>query len=176
MAAPLIETPRLRLRPCGPAQIEAACRMIGGDPDVLRTLPGDPAGGEDLPALLAGWPGEWARRGFGLWLVEERAAGRLAGVCGFCPHPGSGEPELAYAIIRPCRGRGYATEAAAAALRWALDEAGLARVVATALSSNAASRRVLEKIGMVETPGAGADDPLAYYAIAGRAAAGGRSF
>jgi RimJ/RimL family protein N-acetyltransferase len=47
------------------------------------------------------------------------------------------------------QGRGYASEAAGAALRFAHERAGLARVIAVARASNIGSRQVLGAIGMV---------------------------
>lgn len=56
--------------------------------------------------------------------------------------------ELGYWLNPAWWGQGYATEAASAVLRFALDTLQLPKVVATCFSVNLASRRVLEKIGM----------------------------
>jgi RimJ/RimL family protein N-acetyltransferase len=56
--------------------------------------------------------------------------------------------ELGYWIGKPYWGRGYATEAARAALRWGFDSLGLERIYAYHFARNAASGRVLRKIGM----------------------------
>jgi RimJ/RimL family protein N-acetyltransferase len=50
-------------------------------------------------------------------------------------------------IARSCRGRGYAPEAAAAALRYAREVLGKERVISLIRPANAASIRVAEKIG-----------------------------
>jgi len=52
--------------------------------------------------------------------------------------------------VAALQGRGYASEAAAAALRFGHERAGLTRIVAIARESNFASRMVLGNIGMVE--------------------------
>ena len=56
--------------------------------------------------------------------------------------------ELGYTLARAAWGRGYATEAAGAVLRWAFAGLRLHRMVAVADPANAASLRVLEKLGM----------------------------
>ena len=56
--------------------------------------------------------------------------------------------ELGYTLARAAWGRGYATEAARAVLRWAFAGLRLPRVVAVADPANTASLRVLEKLGM----------------------------
>ena len=55
--------------------------------------------------------------------------------------------EVGYHIAKPCTGRGYATEALAAFLPFALDKAGVCSLDGIVLEENAASRRVLEKCG-----------------------------
>lgn len=57
--------------------------------------------------------------------------------------------ELSYWIGKPHWGRGYATEAAAAIVDYGFERLRLHRIYATSLGRNAASRRVLEKVGMV---------------------------
>jgi ribosomal-protein-alanine N-acetyltransferase len=63
---------------------------------------------------------------------------------------GGPEIEVGYRFLKDHRGRGYATEAAAASIAFGFDELGLDRIVAVALPENTASRRVLEKCGLTE--------------------------
>ena len=58
------------------------------------------------------------------------------------------EPELWYELTQKVWGRGIATEAARACVRYALVEAGMERVIAGADVPNTASLRVIEKLGM----------------------------
>ena len=88
----------------------------------------------------------------GLLAVVPKSSGDVIGYCGLVFH-GNGapdEPELAFELLRRAHGSGYATEAGAAVLSWA-DEAGYERVWATVREWNAASRRVLGKLGFRET-------------------------
>lgn len=94
----------------------------------------------------------------GLLAVVRKSTGEVIGYCGLVFH-GNGapdEPELAYELLLRAHGSGYATEAGAAVLAWA-DEAGYERVWATVREWNAASRRVLDKLGFRETGHVDAD-------------------
>ena len=75
----------------------------------------------------------------------------MIGYCGLITrgHGSFDEPELAYELLRSAHGCGYATEAAGAVVRWA-DEAGYRRLWAGVWDWNAASRRVLSKLGFRE--------------------------
>jgi ribosomal-protein-alanine N-acetyltransferase len=90
----------------------------------------------------------FASRHVGLWLVNEIETDRLAGFCGFLVirsvHP---DPQLVYALTEPFTGRGYATEMAHAAIAFARTSAGFTDIVAAVDEVNAASGRVLEKLG-----------------------------
>jgi RimJ/RimL family protein N-acetyltransferase len=91
---------------------------------------------------LAGIPGGW-----GLWLVVARAERMVVGTAGFKGPPSDQTVETGYGIEAAHRNRGYASEAVAALVEWALGRPGVARVVAECDGGNAPSIRVLEKAG-----------------------------
>ena len=72
----------------------------------------------------------------------------LLGFCGFVRLEGMEEMELGYELTQKVWGRGLATEASRACLRYAFEKAGLERVIAGADTLNGASLRVIEKLGM----------------------------
>lgn len=88
----------------------------------------------------------------GLLTVVERLSGDAVGYAGLVPseRTPSGEPELAFELLASAQGRGYATEAGEAVVAWARSE-GLQAIGATVWDWNVASRRVLSKLGFVET-------------------------
>ncbi len=94
----------------------------------------------------------------GLLAVERKASRDVIGYCGLVDSgPGSpGEPELAFELLRRVWGQGYATEASLAVLDWARSS-GYERLWATVWEWNAASRRVLAKVGFTETERAEVD-------------------
>ena len=84
---------------------------------------------------------------FGPRLVVERDSGLAVGSVGFHGPPENGRVEIGYGLVESRWGRGYATEAVRTTVRFALDHPRVSEVVATLEVGNAASVRVLEKIG-----------------------------
>ena len=91
--------------------------------------------------------GHWQLRGFGLWAVEERASGSLVGRVGLHFPEGWPERELAWALARPYWGRGFALEAARAALGHAFDSLAWNRVISLIDPDNHRSIRLAERLG-----------------------------
>ena len=89
-----------------------------------------------------------AFHGFSIWAVVERATGEVVGDTGLQMLEGGPDVEVGWRMAPDRRGRGYATEAARAALAAGFGELGLDRIVAVTHPENAASRRVMEKLGM----------------------------
>jgi [ribosomal protein S5]-alanine N-acetyltransferase len=83
------------------------------------------------------------------WAVVEKNRGRVIGACGFNLFEGGPRLELVYHFARLYWGRGYATEAAGACLRYAFEKLCAPAVVASVDPENSASKRVLEKIGLI---------------------------
>lgn len=88
----------------------------------------------------------------GLLAVERKAARDVIGYCGLVDsgRGSKGEPELAFELLRRVWRQGYATEASLAVLDWARSS-GYERLWATVWDWNIASRRVLAKVGFIET-------------------------
>jgi RimJ/RimL family protein N-acetyltransferase len=89
------------------------------------------------------------RLGYGLNRVALRASDTPIGICGLVSRDWLDVPDLGYAFLPQFRGRGCATEAAAAVLDHARDVLGLKRVAAIVSPDNRDSIRVLERIGMI---------------------------
>ena len=107
-----------------------------------------PLTGNAVQVLMRTADGHWADHGFGLLAIVERASGRVVGEAGLQFLEGGPDVELGYTLSHAAWGRGYATEAARAVLRWAFAGLRLERVVAVADPANAASLHVLDKLGM----------------------------
>jgi [ribosomal protein S5]-alanine N-acetyltransferase len=143
----VIGTPRLRGERIGPEHQDALA-ALHGDPRVGATL-----GGTRTPEQVADTivrHGQiWAENGFGYWLFRDRESGEPVGRGGLSrAHvDGADEVEVGWAIMPERWGRGYATELGGAAVEVAFGVLGLADVVAFTLPHNAASRRVMEKLG-----------------------------
>jgi len=143
----MLSSPRLTYQPLTLDALDAFHSLVQ-DEHVRRYL-------MDGELLARGWSEERARdsenlsarRGVGLSLAFERTTGQLIGFCGFLEIlPVSAEPQLVYALLERFTGHGYATEMA----RAVIDEArarGFSEIIATVDAVNAASVRVLEKLG-----------------------------
>lgn len=92
--------------------------------------------------------GHWSLRGFGFWSV--RHAGRPIGFCGIHRPSPLPEPLLGWILYDGHEGRGYATEAATAALRWWFVR-GETALTASIERGNAASRAVARRLGGIDT-------------------------
>jgi RimJ/RimL family protein N-acetyltransferase len=113
----------------------------------------------------AGWPhadtadalrplAEHGRPGdVGTWLVC--ADGEVVGECGWVGGPDAdGSVELGYGLAPPARGRGLGTEAVAVLAAWSEQQPGVRRLVAEVVVGNAASRRLLGRLGFEQEPAA----------------------
>jgi RimJ/RimL family protein N-acetyltransferase len=130
----------------------AAGERIWGDAEVMRFV-GPPLAPDAVARSIDAGIAHHARHGVQHWAVIVRATGELIGCCGF--HVAGDDLELVYHFARAHWGRGYATEAARACVAHARDTLGAARIVASIVPGNDASRRVLEKLGFTR---AGATD------------------
>ncbi len=143
-----LETERLVLRMWRAGDFEPFAEMCA-DEEVMRYIG---AGGKTMTPpeawrSMALFIGHWHLRGYGIWAVEERASGELVGRVG-CWRP-EGWPgfEVGWVLRRAFWGRGFATEAARAALDYAFDVLGQAHVISLIHPENRASIRVAERIG-----------------------------
>ena len=146
---PTLATDRLRLRALSDADV-GPMTEINRDPEVAQWL------GEPDPSLtgqrIAGYVEHWRTRGFGQWAVEEAASGVFIGRVGLVHHDdwtaSVHDAEIGWTLSRAVWGRGYATEAARAALEWATERPDLKAIISITLPGNLRSRRVMEKLGL----------------------------
>ena len=90
----------------------------------------------------------WQKHGFGDWAVTAKADGELLGHCGLNFVPEVSEVEVEYALAKAYWGRGIASEAARASLKFGFEILRLPRIIALADPQNIASWRVMEKVGL----------------------------
>ena len=123
--------------------------LIVSDPEVMKHL-GVEAGAtlsrQETKVTLDKMIEFCAQRGFGRWAVINKEDDKLIGLCGFRLLDKT--PELFYVFGRAHWGKGLATEAATAILRYGFEELGFERIVAVTRHGNSASMTVMEKIGL----------------------------
>ena len=90
----------------------------------------------------------YQRHGFGLWHAALCDGGTPVGMCGLLKRDILPDVDLGYAYLPEYWGQGLAYEAAAAVMRHGAEKFGLRRVIGVVSEGNAASIRVLEKVGL----------------------------
>jgi RimJ/RimL family protein N-acetyltransferase len=142
-----LETPRLRLRRWRADDLDALARWHV-DPALMRHMGKPSFTREETEVMLADVELHWQAHGFGLWAAEEKETEALIGRVGLSYHrEWPDDPEVGWLIDSPWQGRGLATEAGAACIAYAFDDLGFERVVSITTAENAASRRVMAKLG-----------------------------
>jgi RimJ/RimL family protein N-acetyltransferase len=152
MRVPRITTSRLTLRRWRSDDIEPFAALCG-DPEVMRYIgPGETRTTSQAAASIDAFERMWDERRYGLFAVELTASGRLIGFAGLSePHflpeimPAV---EIGWRFARDTWGKGYATEAARAALDFGLVKLGLPEIVSIHQVGNDASGNIMRKLGM----------------------------
>ncbi len=114
----------------------------------MRNMGRGPMSRREAAEGLARYERHWDDHGFGLLAAEDRETRELVGRTGVAYHRAwPDDPEVGWGFDPDWWGRGLATEAGAACVRWAFERLRFSRVVSICLPENAASRRVMEKLG-----------------------------
>jgi RimJ/RimL family protein N-acetyltransferase len=146
----VLTTPRLLLRTFRADDLPTYA-ALNADPEVVEFL-GGPLSRQESDEIAEYAQALHAREGIGLLAVERRADGAFLGMCGL-HHVDHWYPdvEVAWRLAREHWGHGYATEAAAAWLRYGFTQLDLPRVISIADRDppNVRSIAVMRRIGMV---------------------------
>jgi RimJ/RimL family protein N-acetyltransferase len=160
---PVLETARLRLRVPMRRDFDGYAEM-NSDEEAMRYI------GGTLPRAAA-WrkflqmPGAWAVQGFAMFTVETKDTGEWLGQLGPWQPEGGPGTEVGWAFKRSAWGRGYATEAAVAAIDWAFDSLGWTDVIHSITPANAASIALAERLGSVNRGPGQLPEPFAHERI-----------
>jgi ribosomal-protein-alanine N-acetyltransferase len=175
-----LSTERLILRQWRDEDLSAFA-ALNDDPAVMELMPRR-LNRDESDAFAAWVRTDIERRGWGLWAVEVRGAvetrdgngSKSAGQNGdggvpFIGYVGLSVPsfdahftpcvEIGWRLAKEYWGRGYASEAAAACLRFAFDQLSLKQIVAFTVPLNRRSIRVMERIGMRRDPAGDFEHP-----------------
>jgi RimJ/RimL family protein N-acetyltransferase len=150
LSTPTLHTVRLRLRPFNDADANALF-ALHTNVNVLRYWDSPPWSDRGRANRFIEACARMAEEGTGMRLAVDRDSdGALIGWCSLARwNPDFHSASLGYCFDDAAWGHGYATEAARAMLQWAFDTLELNRVQAETDTRNAASARVLEKLGFV---------------------------
>jgi [ribosomal protein S5]-alanine N-acetyltransferase len=146
-APPVLETPRLRLRPPEPDDAGSIFADYARDPEVTRYLTWRPhATVEQTREFLRRCARVRAEGSAYPLAIVSRQDGRVLGMIELRVEGHA--VNLGYVLARPYWGTGVMTEAARAVVEWALAQPGVYRVWAVCDVDNVGSARVLEKAGL----------------------------
>jgi RimJ/RimL family protein N-acetyltransferase len=142
-----LETSRLILRPIRMEDFDAWAAWMA-DGEAMRHL------GGAVPRSMA-WRafmtmgGAWHLAGFSMFSLIEKATGNWVGRVGPWQPEGWPGTEVGWGVVRSCWGKGYAPEAATAAIDWAFANLGWTEVIHTIEVTNVPSQAVAKKLGSV---------------------------
>ena len=159
--APTLTTPRLLLRGWQESD-RAPFAAMSADPEVMKFYM-MPLTRAESDMFIARMCERFTADGLGFFAVEQRDTGAFIGAVGlarlrfdahFTP-----AVEIGWRLARDAWGQGFASEAALAALQHGFAAQGLKEIVAFAVVANAASRKVMDRIGMVRDAAGDFDHP-----------------
>lgn len=156
-----MRTARLRLRQWRDEDL-APFAALNADPEVMAHFPAV-LSREESDAGAARARAGIARDGYGFWAVEVLGGAPFIGFVGIKPvnfaAPFAPAVEIGWRLARSTWGRGYATEAARAALTFGFGQLRLKEIVSFTVPANTRSRAVMERLGMTHDPAEDFDHP-----------------
>ena len=161
-----LRTERLILRPWREEDLKPFAAM-SADREVMEYFPSTLTR-EESDAVARRLMAYIDEHGFGFWAVELPGEASFIGFTGiqqvmfdapFVPEPPARAVEIGWRLARPFWGKGYASEAARAALAYGFDELGLPEIVSFTAMSNLRSQAVMKRIGMTRDPADDFDHP-----------------
>lgn len=145
---PMIKTQRLILRPFSMADL-AVLKPIVQEPDIFHYFPNqDLWTDEKTEGYIQYQINHWHIYGYGHWALVMHETGQIIGWNGLEFLPDTNETEVGYLLSRAFWGKGYATEAANAAVQFGINKIRLNEIIGLTHPENTASQRVLEKCGL----------------------------
>jgi [ribosomal protein S5]-alanine N-acetyltransferase len=149
LPTPTLKTLRLRLRPFADTDVDAIF-ALQSNARILRYWDAPPWKERAQAERFIAACRQMEADGAGARLAIERVDSGFIGWCALSGwKPAYRSARLGYCLDDAAWGQGFATEAAGAVLQWAFDTLGLNRIQAETDTRNAASGRVLEKLGFV---------------------------
>jgi ribosomal-protein-alanine N-acetyltransferase len=148
--AQTLTSERLCLRPFSPADVPALYAILN-EPGILEYYPPTttPMDEERVGRIIQKQIIHWQTYGYGWWAVTAAEGGVLLGWCGLQFLPETAETEVGYLLTHSAWGKGYGSEAAAAAVEAGLGGLPVPEIIGLTHPQNIASQRVLQKAGLV---------------------------
>lgn len=152
-----LRTERLVLRRWRDSDREPFARM-NADAEVMRFYVA-PSSVAESNAFVDRIEQQFDQLDFGPWAVEIPGQAPFVGSVGLSVHPYFPTPEVGWRLDKPYWGKGYATEAARAAVADGFERIGLTEIVSFTTPFNVPSIRVMQRLGMTHDPADDFDHP-----------------
>ncbi len=141
---PTLETERLILRAPRIEDFEAYAEF-NASPRSAGV--GGPYNRQAAWSRLSSLIGQWHLRGYGRWMLEEKASGKPIGVVGIYHPDDWPEAEIGWTVFEAGEGKGYAHQAAVATRSYAYDVLGWTRIISLTMDGNSRSEALAKRIG-----------------------------
>lgn len=142
----LFESERLRFREFNFDDAENLYQL-NLDPEVIKYTGDPPFESIETARLFIYNYKDYKLNGFGRWAVELQSDGQFIGWSGLKLNE-LGKNDLGYRFLKSEWGKGYATEAAKACLKYGFEKLAMSEIIARVAKENVASLKVIEKLGM----------------------------
>lgn len=143
-AIPVLETERFVMRGYRAEDVASFVSFYGTERSRYVSGPLTP---ELAARALMTYAGHWHVRGYGRWMVEDKATGETLGNVGLWYPDGWPEPEIGWTLFENGEGRGVAYETAVAARAYAYGTLGWTTTISLIAPANARSRVLAERMG-----------------------------
>ena len=157
----VIHSDRLQLRNWRESDRDAFA-ALNAAPELTQDL-GGPLDRTRSDAKFDRYVAAFEQHGFCRWALED-LGGQFLGYAGVMPsrrgHPLGPHADIGWRLVRSAWGRGYATEAAKAALRDAFERVHLQEVLTYTSADNVRSRAVIERLNLQRAAALDYSEPL----------------
>ncbi|MTI10690.1 GNAT family N-acetyltransferase [Curvivirga aplysinae] len=156
MTKPILTTDRLILQPLEHRDLDLIISLFTDEE--IMTYAGGAVSAESCEKEMPDYAGLGHKVAHqGVWTIGLRETGEKFGTFSLFPMPKdkeetipTGHTEIGYFILKDYWGKGYVTEAAKHIIKFAFTETNLEQLTACVDDDNAASRNILQKVGMIE--------------------------
>ncbi|GAE29342.1 GNAT family N-acetyltransferase [Halalkalibacter hemicellulosilyticus] len=142
-----IETERLILRELSTSDIQNVYEIVRQDLVGLGLRAGKGMSLKETAKYVNKFLEHWDRFGFGVFGLLDKTTGTFVGHCGLRYIEGTNDVEILYALESNQWGKGYATEASKASIRYAFEILKVSKLTARVKLANYRSKKVIERMG-----------------------------
>ena len=146
----MIQTLRLHFRPLSLSDLDDLYTKIYSDPETMKYIrDGKVRSLEETKKTLESLIAHYNQHGFGFMAAIDHVNDIFIGICGLKYLDTTDEIEIGFLFEKKYWEKGYATESTKAFLSYGFEKLNSKKIVAIAKIENLASRKVLEKCGLI---------------------------